>query len=96
MVRVTPNLMIANMCAQDSYPSAQRPQAVSYAAVEQCMQTVLYDCMEFHAVLHMPRIGCGLGGGQWPQILESIWDAKVQVSARPMPETIVYDLPPRR
>lgn len=89
-VRVSPNLVVANMCAQHGYGTPEDPIPVRYDAVEQCMQTVFYECAENNAVLHMPRIGTNLGGGTWPEILSSMWDAHVQVG-RWAGERVVYN-----
>lgn len=63
----THNVLVANMIAQRGvrhHPAA--PPAVDYAALHRCLhrlgaQAVKRDCFS----VHMPRIGCGLGGGDW-------------------------------
>lgn len=95
LVRVTPHVMVANMCAQNGYPTAERLRAVDYDAVKECMETVLFTAQRHQASIHMPRIGCGLGGGTWVEILDCIWKARVDVGNW-LPSIFVYDLPQGR
>lgn len=93
-VVVEPNVMVANMCAQDGYARPERPIPVDYPSLKQCMQTVLWQAHTLKASICIPRIGCGLGGGSWGEVLDTIWDALVDnVSAFQCPDIFVYDLP---
>ena len=37
---------------------------IRYEAVEKCLEKLSYDTLKLNASIHMPRIGCGLAGGQ--------------------------------
>lgn len=93
-VVVEPHVMVANMCAQDGYQRPERPVPLDYPSLKSCMQSVLWQAYELQASIHMPRIGCGLGGGTWDEVLKTIWDAYVDnVSSFKCPQIFVYDLP---
>ena len=67
------NRYICNMIAQDGYGTADRPRAVNYAALSKCLLS-LGEYFPNHSI-HMPRIGAGLGGGDWDIIEQLIGDA---------------------
>ena len=76
---------VVNMIAQDGYTSAARPRAINYAALAACLLHVKETLEGFS--FHMPRIGAGLGGGDWSIIEQIIQDAL------PDSDVYVYDLP---
>lgn len=76
---------VVNMIAQDGYVSESRPRAVNYAALATCLLGVKDVLGGFS--FHMPRIGAGLGGGDWEIIEQIIEDALGDQ------EVYVYDLP---
>lgn len=80
-IQVTPDTQVANMIAQRGI-RGKKP-LVRYWAVEQCLTRVAGRARELSASVHMPRIGCGLGGGQWrqiePLIIKQLWDIPVYV-----------------
>ncbi len=90
-VQVTDEITVANMCAQDGYPRRERPVPIDYVALEECLVEIAHYAGGFvtgHAMtVHMPRIGCGLGGGDW-RTVEWILNRKLL----DIPVT-VYDLP---
>lgn len=93
-VVVESHVMVANMCAQNGYRSDAHPVAIDYAALELCLGALLWQANDLNASIHMPRIGCGLGGGKWEQVLDAMWDAFVCTSTMwPCPPVYVYDLP---
>jgi O-acetyl-ADP-ribose deacetylase (regulator of RNase III) len=55
-----------------------------YDAVAGCLQKVAVRAAELKASVHMPRIGCGLAGGEWsriePFIKEHLCDPGVSVT----------------
>ncbi len=67
-VRVERRLFVANMCAQDGYASIERPVAIDYKALEKCLSDLGSFASLYDASVHMPRIGCGLGGGDWNKV----------------------------
>jgi hypothetical protein len=70
-VQVDKKLYVINMLAQDGFISKNNKQPCKLDAVEQCFQEInnliLLDNIKYAAKisLHMPRIGCGLGGQTW-------------------------------
>ena len=47
---------------------------ISYDAVEDGLNKVALKAKELNATVHMPRIGCGLAGGEWKIIKEIIFE----------------------
>jgi O-acetyl-ADP-ribose deacetylase (regulator of RNase III) len=86
LVPVENDIVVANMIAQHGVgysPDGQPP--IRYAAVRAALAAVNKLAFQIGATLHMPRIGCGLAGGQWKDIESIIKDvASVDV--------YVYDL----
>jgi len=79
-------LYVANMIGQHGVRSnAQGIPPIRYQAVAEALMKVNKIAKEMGATLHMPRIGCGLAGGEWSQI-EKILKAVVSV------DVTVYDL----
>lgn len=89
VVYTSPGIYVANMIAQRGVrhnPSA--PRAVRYDALHKCLQHLADHAVRLSASVHMPRIGCGLGGGSWDQIEPII---QATLIAQGIPVT-VYDL----
>ncbi|WP_436529397.1 macro domain-containing protein [Actinoplanes sp. HUAS TT8] len=99
LVAVEPTLWVANMVGQHGImtrrglrtstgyePGAGPP--VRYDAIRECLTTLVAHARERDAEVHMPRIGCGLAGGEWalvePLILETLGAHDIPV--------FVYDL----
>lgn len=82
-------VFVANMLAQtlakgvDGIP-------LSYTALTLCLAQLRLVAGYLGASVHMPRIGCGLAGGDWAKVERTIL---MQVSAWNVPVT-VYDLLP--
>ncbi|MEW2589746.1 macro domain-containing protein [Micromonospora aurantiaca] len=68
LVRVTPDLWVANMVGQRGMRRGSAGPPIRYDAVERCLATVAGHAEELGASVHMPRIGCGLAGGSWQRI----------------------------
>lgn len=69
IVQVEPNTYVANMIAQ--HGTGFTPEGIApirYAALEKCLDMVNIIAKGMHASIHMPRIGCGLAGGNWMEI----------------------------
>lgn len=94
-------LYVANMVAQDGYGSQEKPRAANYGALAACLFKLNnwidnYNQLQF-GIRHpnakvkssviMPRICCGLGGGDW-DVVEEIIEATLT-----LPDIYVYDLP---
>ena len=71
-----------------SSPAGNGPP-IRYRALGECLRVVAAEALMMSASVHMPRIGCGLGGGRWDQVRPVIeWS----LCRRGVPVTI-YDLP---
>ena len=88
LVKVEEQLQVANMVAQHSYVSRANPVAIRYDALGQCL-SALAGRIEERTVIHMPRIGCGLAGGNWDQI-EPLLEEHLAMAGF---DVRVYDLP---
>lgn len=88
LVRVRPELWVANMIAQHGVRSASNPIPIHYPAVGACLKKVGLHTAANGASVHMPRIGCGLAGGTWDEI-EPLVDLHLSQNGVPV---FVYDL----
>jgi O-acetyl-ADP-ribose deacetylase (regulator of RNase III) len=62
--------LVYNMTAQHrTIRHVEKP--VCYKSIEHCLISVAAKAFEIGATVHMPRIGCGLAGGDW-NVVESI------------------------
>ena len=86
-VRVDDDLYVANMIAQHGFPSRERPVAVDYEALEFCLLFLGGTARVLKATIHMPRIGAGIGGGDWNVIEAIIEETLAEI------DVTVYDLP---
>ncbi|SCE75950.1 O-acetyl-ADP-ribose deacetylase (regulator of RNase III), contains Macro domain [Micromonospora tulbaghiae] len=87
LVRVAPDLWVANMVGQRGMRRGSAGPPIRYDAVERCLAALAVQAEELGASVHMPRIGCGLAGGSWQRIEPLIRRA---LSERGIPVT-VYD-----
>jgi O-acetyl-ADP-ribose deacetylase (regulator of RNase III) len=87
-VQVEPYIWVANMLAQRGTKRGSKGPPIRYEAVRECLGKVAERATELKASIHMPRIGCGLAGGEWsriePLIVESLCRRGLSVT--------VYDL----
>jgi O-acetyl-ADP-ribose deacetylase (regulator of RNase III) len=89
LVRVEPDIRVANMIAQrDIVPGPDGPP-IRYDALRTALSTVAQEAQTTGASVHMPRIGCGLAGGDW-NIVESIIDRSLSSLGI---AAVIYDLP---
>jgi O-acetyl-ADP-ribose deacetylase (regulator of RNase III) len=87
-VKATNDIWIANMIAQrDIRPSKDGIPPIRYTYVRECLERVRQFAKRQNASVHMPRIGCGLAGGQWTKIEEIVNDNLIAHEI----ETTVYD-----
>jgi O-acetyl-ADP-ribose deacetylase (regulator of RNase III) len=77
LVQVTPDLWVANMIGQHGITTRRtiRPP-VRYDAVRQALHALAEHALGLDASVHMPRIGCGLAGGEW-ELIEPIITAEL-------------------
>jgi O-acetyl-ADP-ribose deacetylase (regulator of RNase III) len=67
-VRVEPDVFVANMIGQHNIRKANGLAPIRYDSVEECLNKVADFAVENQTFIHMPRIGCGLAGGNWIEI----------------------------
>ena len=81
MVEIVPvedDISVANMVAQHGvtrmgFDDADEPP-IRYGALRACLAEVNDIAYKTGATLHMPRIGCGLAGGEWSVVEKIIMD----------------------
>lgn len=74
MVRVEPELWVANIVGQQYYGKDRTVRYTSYDALDEGFQKLELWLLETDFLcedIHHPLIGCGLGGGKWP-VVEAI------------------------
>jgi O-acetyl-ADP-ribose deacetylase (regulator of RNase III) len=68
-VQVEPYIWVANMVAQRGVkPSRKNGPPLRYEALDRCLAALAEKALDLGATVHLPRIGCGLAGGKWPQV----------------------------
>jgi O-acetyl-ADP-ribose deacetylase (regulator of RNase III) len=91
LVKVKVNLWVANLIGQHMHRTANGDPPIRYNAVRLGLMRLAEQVLLSNepVSIHMPRIGCGLGGGKW-EFIEHI--ISQELSAKGIPVT-VYDLP---
>jgi O-acetyl-ADP-ribose deacetylase (regulator of RNase III) len=74
-VQVEADVWVANMIAQHGLRPQNGVPPIRYDAVRACLEKVASKAKELEATVHMPRIGCGLAGGEWSRIEPIVVDA---------------------
>lgn len=92
LVDVTDDIVVANMIAQRGSITHRSVNDIKnnippirYGAVRACLAQVNDYAYKNNCTIHMPRIGCGLAGGNWSEI-ENIIEDVLSV------DVYVYDL----
>jgi len=85
-VEVAGNITVANVIGQVFHRRNGPP--IRYNAVREGLRSVARKCQQTNVSVHMPRIGCGLAGGNWSQIEPIIWDELLNAGIH----VTVYDL----
>ncbi len=67
-VEAASDIVIANMIGQKGIRSSGGAPPIRYGAIEEGLACVAAKALKDGASVHMPRIGCGLAGGQWSEI----------------------------
>ena len=67
-VNVESDITIANMIGQHKIKKTNGQIPIRYKAVKSCLEKVAVFSRENNYSIHMPRIGCGLAGGNWNEI----------------------------
>ena len=87
-VKVENDLWVINMIGQrDTKLAKDGTPPIRYEAVQLGINKVARFALENNASVHMPRIGCGLAGGDWNQIEPILLD---ELSSKEIDVT-VYD-----
>lgn len=91
IVQVSPDTWVANLIGQHDIRGVQGVPPVRYEAIREGLKKVENEARLLNASVHMPRIGCGLAGGDWNIIGQIVEEALINAG---VPVT-VYDLPVR-
>ena len=83
-----PEILVANMIGQHDIRTKRGVPPIRYGAVEKALSKVCREALRLDASVHLPRIGCGLAGGDWSRIQPLIEE---QLCAFDVP-VFVYDL----
>lgn len=67
-VAVEPRLVVTNLIGQHGLRRRGAERPVRVDAIARGLCTVAREALDACASVHMPRIGCGLAGGTWPEI----------------------------
>jgi len=87
LIEVEPIVLVANMVAQHGLGPSKGVPPIRYDALQECLTALAQRASSRNASVHMPRIGCGLAGGSWPEV-EAIIQATLGAAAVPVH---VYD-----
>lgn len=68
LVDVGPVMWVANMIAQHGTKWQEGVPPIRYKALEECLTGLEMVARVRSAEVHMPRIGCGLAGGNWSSV----------------------------
>ena len=61
------SIHVLNMIAQEGFGASAEPR-IRYPALALCLRHLDRFARDLGATVHAPRIGCGLGGGEWPRV----------------------------
>jgi O-acetyl-ADP-ribose deacetylase (regulator of RNase III) len=67
-VQVEQYIWVANMIGHPGVKRGSSGPPIRHAAVAACRRQVAAKARELGASVHMPRIGCGLAGGDWSEV----------------------------
>ena len=88
-VKAEEAVWVANLIGQHGVRKAGKKPPVRYDAIESGLLKVAKKARDLSASVHMPRIGCGLAGGQWAEIESAISRTLIGNGIA----VTVYDLP---
>jgi O-acetyl-ADP-ribose deacetylase (regulator of RNase III) len=91
-VRVESALWIANLIGQHGMSFQRGVPPVRYEAIRDGLRVVAEKAKELGASVHMPRIGCGLAGGNWEEVARIVNEELIAAGVN----VTVYELAPRR
>jgi O-acetyl-ADP-ribose deacetylase (regulator of RNase III) len=67
-VQVEPYIWVANLIGQRGTKTGSSGPPVRYEAIAAGLVKVAEKARELGGSVHMPRIGCGLAGGEWSKV----------------------------
>jgi O-acetyl-ADP-ribose deacetylase (regulator of RNase III) len=67
-VQVEPYIWVANLIGQRGTKTGSSGPPVRYGAIAIGLAKIAEKARELGASVHMPRIGCGLAGGEWGKV----------------------------
>jgi O-acetyl-ADP-ribose deacetylase (regulator of RNase III) len=67
-VEVPERITVANLIGQSATVSRSGVPPVRYEAIEAGLRRVAIHAGKIGASVHMPRMGCGLAGGEWSRV----------------------------
>jgi O-acetyl-ADP-ribose deacetylase (regulator of RNase III) len=88
-VEVTNEIKVANLIGQRDVRVVEGIPPVRYEAIRKGLKRVATEAIRCGASIHMPRIGCGLAGGNWEEVGRIVEE---ELTKKGVPVT-VYDLP---
>lgn len=88
LVAVEPDLWVANIIGQHDIRASDGEPPVRYWAIEAGLADLADEADAMGASVHMPKIGCGLAGGEWPTV-EAIIERTLSAAGVAV---VVYDL----
>jgi O-acetyl-ADP-ribose deacetylase (regulator of RNase III) len=77
-VQVERFIWVANMVAQCGTKTGSSGPPIRYESLAECLPRVAERAAELKASVHMPRIGCGLAGGDWSRVEPLIEESLVR------------------
>jgi len=89
LVQVSDSIWVGNLIGQRDIREFNGGPPVRYEAMREGLQQVAIEAKRLHASVHMPRIGCGLAGGDWNLVGKIVEEELANVG---VPVT-VYDFP---
>jgi len=72
IVNVTPKLKVVNLISQEFYGRDSLVQYVDYDAIKEGFRKAYNHLLPHNPKIHIPKIGSGLGGGDWDIISKII------------------------
>jgi len=73
LVKVKPDLYVANMATQDRFWKEYEGEVlVDYVALCDALEELKKKSLELGLPIYIPKIGCGLAGGNWEKVKKYI------------------------
>lgn len=66
--QVEDDISVVNMIAQNGIQSNINPIPLNYEMLELCLDKLVVIAIKSNSSIHMPKIGCGLAGGEWSKV----------------------------